>query len=151
MRTRPKIADRELWFMTYMEARSIAIVKRRRWMELNLDSQIELRGPPHRLAQNLRLETKLRIVIDVLILAASAPSEIWTWRVGPELGSLQHTLKPCANESSLLVDNPCFNSLTGQHEWNKHGLRPLLVGFETSKAIAPVHQFFDRDLQGCHI
>lgn len=120
-------------------------------MELNLDSQIELRGSPHRLTQNLRLETKLRIVVDVLILAASTLSEIWTWRIGPELGTLQNALKLRASKSLPLLDNACFHSLTGQHEWNKHGLRPLLVRFETTKTIAAVHQFFDRDLQGCHM
>ena len=120
-------------------------------MRLNLDSQIELCRAPQRLAQNVSFEANLRAVLDVLVLASSAPSEIGTWRIGPELRSVHNALKLPTGKSLALLDDGCLNSLTRQDEWNKHSLGALLAGLQTTEAIASIHQFFDGDLHGCHM
>ena len=80
----PEVANRELRMRADVEACSIAVVQRRRWMRLNIYLQIKLGHTPEGLAENLRLQPQLLLVAGVLVMTAAAASEVRTWWFGPQ-------------------------------------------------------------------
>src|SRR6185437_5225533 len=85
MRTVAKVADGEARSCAHMEASPITVVQRRRGMSLDFDRELQLGNTAQCFFQNLRFETKLVFIADVLIMAAATLAEIWTRRRAAEL------------------------------------------------------------------
>src|SRR5690242_14142542 len=85
MRAVAEVADGELRNCMHMEASAVPIIERRGSMSLDFDRKLQLGNTAQCFFQNLRFETKLVFIANVLILAAAAFAEIRTRRRAAEL------------------------------------------------------------------
>ena len=75
-----EVAQRKLGIVLQPHTRAIAVIPRLRRVHLNFLVEFQLGRASQRLAQDLRLETKLGRVVDVLILAAAAAPKVGALR-----------------------------------------------------------------------
>ena len=109
-------------------------------MRGNLAGPFDSSDPPKRLAQNLGFVFELRVVWNVLVIAAAANSEMRTSRGCPLRRRLEQALHTRANEFLLLLDGRRGNSLCREHEGHEDGRAVVM-----RQALAAVNQFFDGD------
>src|SRR5450755_630294 len=80
MRIGFEVAQRKRGIMLQADASAVAVIPRFRRVYLNFLIEFQFGGAAHCLAQDFRFEAKLSRVIDVLVLAATALSEVRAWR-----------------------------------------------------------------------
>ena len=113
-------------------------------MQLNLILQLDFRNALQGLAQNLRFESQLALVRNVLIVATAAALEIRAARLDSIGRSLDQTRDVTPSETGLLLPYLGFHLLSRQHKWNKYShAAPVETGSGASQPIAAVDQFFN--------
>src|SRR5207302_5037528 len=133
----------------HLQARTVAIVPRRRRMNLDVERQLEFRSPPQALAQNFFLDLELVLVIRMLVVTSAAAGIVLAARLDAVGGGLDDRVNLRSSESRLLLGERSFNLLRGQNEGDEHGLAaPALficarIGRQTGQAVSTVDQLFN--------
>ena len=118
-------------------------------MKLNDLLEVELSGAPEGLAQNLRFVAKLCCVVDVLVVAAAAVTEVGASWLYPLKRWRDHAIELGPDETRAAIHDRAFNLLAWQDKWKKDGLAAtVFVGRKPRQTIAAVYQLFDFQLQG---
>ena len=88
------------------------------------------------------------LVASMLIMAASARSEIRTRRLHPLRRRLDHLCSVRPDESSLLLNHGSFDFFSSQNERKECGLAPpALVCGQMRETVPAVDEFFNGDQQ----
>ena len=117
-------------------------------MDLDLDRKFQLRRPPQRLSQNLLIDLELLLVVDVLVVAASALLEVRTPGFNPMRRRFSEVLHPGSGESGFLLGNAGFDFLSGEDKRNKNRLAmAACICRQMRQAVAAINQLFDGEKQ----
>ena len=117
-------------------------------MDLDLDREFQLRRPPQRLSQNLLLDFELLLVVDVLVVAASALLEVWTAGLNPMRRCFSEVLHLGSGESGFLLGNAGFDFLSREDKRNKNRLATAAcIRRQMRQAVAAINQLFDGEEQ----
>ena len=113
-------------------------------MSLNFTRKLQFANTAQGFFQNLRFETKLVFIADVLILAAATPAEIWAWRRSAQFRRLENLIQRRVRKTWLVVDDCHLDLFSRKNIGNKNCFRAL-SGSDTGQSIAAVNQFFNRE------
>src|SRR5271165_4543717 len=80
MRVVTEVTQRERRITLQPDTSAVAVIPGFRRVQLDFEIKFQLGGPAQRLTQDLRLKSKLGRVINVLVLAAAAATEVWALR-----------------------------------------------------------------------
>src|SRR5215469_4435588 len=94
---------------------AVAVMPGFRPMKLNLGMKFQLGSSAQGLAKNLCFEPQLSVVVDVLVLAATASPEISAWRRNPLRRSGQDVVEPGSRESGTAFDDRRVDPLSRNH------------------------------------
>jgi len=102
---------------------------------------------PHGLAENFRFETKLVFIARMLIVAATALSEVRARRSCAESGGPQQAIELRARKSRMLFYDVSFDALAGKNIRNKHCFGTLAgIGMTQSRqSISAIDELFYRE------
>src|ERR1700723_3798741 len=108
-------------------------------MRRDFSRPVNSANPPQRLAQNFLFEFQLRLVGNMLVVAAATNTEVRAlWR-DARSRRRHYLIEPGANEFFLLFHRRDARNFPRQHEWNKYGRPPVM-----RQPFAAVNQFFNR-------
>src|SRR5580704_13715356 len=134
--------------MAHMHSRAVAISPRLSGVHDNLVLQFELGSAAEGLAQDLGLVTKLRGVVYVLVVAATAARKVRATGFDPFVRRRDDLLELRTCESRTSLNDRRLDLLSRQNEWKKNSLAPaMFVSRQARQAISPINQFIDRKLQ----
>ena len=87
----------------HLEAGAVAVIPRRRRMNLNLDWQVKPGSAAKSLAQDFMLDLKLVLITGVLVMAATALREVWTRGLSPMRGRFDDAIGVGAGKAGFLL------------------------------------------------
>lgn len=93
------------------------------------------------LSYAVRLRLELRLIVDVLPLAAAARSEVEAPRVGPQSTRHQELLETCLREVLLRLKHTCSDAVTWYGPRHEHDVTVL-----ARQRLAAIRKFFDLKL-----
>lgn len=94
-------------------------------MTLDFDRKLQFGNTPQRFFQNLRFETKLVFIADVLIVAAATPAKIWTGRRTAQLRRLENLIQRRVRKARLIFDDRRLDAFSRKNVGNKNSFRAL--------------------------
>ncbi len=106
---------------TYLKARPIAVVPRRRGMDLDFALQFQLGDAAQILPQDLSLDFELMFVAGVLVVASAAGSKVRAGRRDAVRRGFQDGGGLSAGEAGFFFDQRRFDLFSGEHEGNEGG------------------------------
>ena len=142
----------------HLQARTVAVVPRRRRMNLDVERQFQLGDATQALAQDFFLDLELVLVGRVLVVASAAAGEVRAGRQDAVRRRLDDRVGLRPREARLLLGEGGLDFFIGQDEGDEHGLAASAsliirqtvrrVGGQTCQAVAAVDQLFDCEEQG---
>src|SRR5450432_558220 len=148
MRPRPVISQRELRRSLHFQPRPVAIApfasRNRSRMNVKLAGKFNLRRPPQRLSQNLRLDFQLVLVTRMLVLAPAAALEVGASRLDPVRRGGVHPAEPSPSESRLLFGECCLNLFIFKHKGDENSFSgTMLVSRQPRQPIPAINQLLN--------
>ncbi len=110
--------------------------------------QFELRDATEVLLQDGGFNLELMRVASVLVMAASAFTEVRAFRRDAQGRSLQDVIDASTGEATFLFEQRSFDGLAFENEGQEDGFATaVFIGGQTRQPISAIHEFFDGELQ----
>src|SRR5882672_880329 len=115
MRVEAVVANGEIRRSPDLQPDAIAVIPRRRGMNLQLSRQLQLGDAPQIFFENSSFDFELMLVTGVLVVASATAPKIWAWRLDPKRRRRQNLIDLRPRETGLVVNDSGFDAFAFEH------------------------------------